>query len=46
VHTEPEVRDADTERQRQLELNALKLIRFTNEEVLKKKEIVIEEIIY
>jgi imidazole glycerol-phosphate synthase subunit HisF len=44
IHGEPEVRDADIERQRQLELDGLKVMRFTNEEVLKKKEIVIEEI--
>jgi very-short-patch-repair endonuclease len=34
----------DVERQRQLERDGLRVIRFTNEEVLKKKEIVIEEI--
>jgi len=44
VHGDKEVGDADKERQRQLELDGLKVIRFTNEEVLKKKEIVIEEI--
>jgi cyclase len=45
VHGDHEVREADVERQRQLELEGLKVIRFTNEDVLKKKEIVIEEII-
>ena len=44
VHFEKEVREADAERQRQLELDWLRAIRFTNEEVLKKKEIVTEEI--
>ena len=44
VHGEPEVRDVDIERQRLLELDGLKVIRFTNEEVLKKKEVVIEKI--
>lgn len=44
VHGEQGVREADEERQRQLELEGLKVIRFTNEEVLKTKEIVIEQI--
>jgi cyclase len=44
VHGEKNVSEADVERQRQLELEGLKVIRFTNEEVLKKKEVVIEEI--
>jgi cyclase len=44
VHGEKEVREADMERQRQLELDGLKVWRFTNEEVLKKKEVVIEQI--
>lgn len=44
VHGEKDVRAADVERQRQLELDGLKVIRFTNEEVLKTKEVVIEQI--
>jgi cyclase len=44
VHGEKEVREADAERQRQLELDGLKVIRFTNEEILKTKETVIEKI--
>ena len=44
MHDLKEVKDVDIERQRQLELEGLKVIRFTNEEVLKKKEIVIEQI--
>jgi cyclase len=44
VHGEKEVQEADVERQRQLKQEGLKLIRFTNEEVLKTKEIVIEQI--
>jgi cyclase len=45
VHGEREVQEADMERQRQLELDGLTVKRFTNEEVLKKKEEVIERII-
>jgi imidazole glycerol-phosphate synthase subunit HisF len=45
VHGEREVQDADMERQRQLELDGLTVKRFTNEEVLKRKEEVIERII-
>jgi|SRR5690349_11858264 len=44
VHGEREVQEADMERQRQLELDGLKVKRFTNEEVLKTKEVVIEQI--
>lgn len=44
VHGEKEVSEMDAERQRQLERDGLKVIRFTNEEVLKKKEIVIKAI--
>ena len=44
VHGEREVQEADIERQRQLELDGLKVKRFTNEEVLKTKEVVIEQI--
>jgi very-short-patch-repair endonuclease len=44
VHGEKEVREADIERQRQLELEGLKVIRYTNEEVLKTGEVVIEKI--
>ncbi|WP_207512013.1 endonuclease domain-containing protein [Longitalea luteola] len=44
VHGENEVRVADAEPQRQLELDGLRVIRFTNEEVLKNKELVIEKI--
>jgi len=44
VHGEREVRDADVERQRQLELEGLKVVRFTNEEVQKTSEFVIEKI--
>jgi cyclase len=44
VHGEKEVRDADMERQGQLELDGLKVVRFTNEEVLKTGEVVIEKI--
>jgi cyclase len=45
VHGDKEVEKADKERQRQLELDGLKVLRFTNEEVLKAKEVVIEQII-
>lgn len=45
VHGEQDVREVDMERQRQLERDGLKVVRFTNEEVLKKKEDVIEQII-
>jgi cyclase len=44
AHGEKEVRDADMERQGQLELDGLKVVRFTNEEVLKTGEVVIEKI--
>jgi very-short-patch-repair endonuclease len=44
IHNLQEVKDVDIERQRQLELEGLKVIRFTNEEVLKTKEVVIEKI--
>jgi imidazole glycerol-phosphate synthase subunit HisF len=44
VHQKEEVMEADVVRQRQLEREGLKVIRFTNEEVLKKKDKVIEEI--
>jgi very-short-patch-repair endonuclease len=42
VHGEREVQEADMERQ--LELDGLKVIRFTNEEILKTKEVVIDRI--
>jgi very-short-patch-repair endonuclease len=45
VHGEQDVKEVDIERQRQLEREGLKVERFTNEEVLKKKEEVIEKII-
>jgi cyclase len=45
VHGEKEVIEADMERQRQLERDGLKVARFTNEEVLKKREEVIDRII-
>jgi len=44
VHGDKEVGDADKERQRQLELDGLKVIRFTNEEILKKREVIEEKI--
>lgn len=44
VHQKEEVMEADVVRQRQLEREGLKVVRFTNEEVLKKKEVVIEKI--
>lgn len=44
VHQKEEVMEADVVRQRQLELDGLRVARFTNEEVLRKKEIVIERI--
>lgn len=44
VHGETDVEKADILRQRQLEMDGLKVSRFTNEEVLKTKEVVIEKI--
>ena len=44
VHDLKEVQEADLVRQRQLEIDGLKVIRFTNEEILKTKEVVIERI--
>ena len=44
IHGEKEVQEADVKRQRQLELEGLKVVRFTNEEVLKTREVVIEKI--
>src|SRR5215510_9630400 len=44
VHGEKEVEQADILRQRQLEMDGLTVTRFTNEEVLKSKEVVIEKI--
>jgi len=44
IHTLQEVKDVDLERQRLLELEGLKIIRFTNEEILKTREVVIEQI--
>jgi imidazole glycerol-phosphate synthase subunit HisF len=46
VHDLTEVQEADLLRQRQLEIDGLKVIRFTNEEILKTKEVVIERIIF
>ena len=45
MHGLKEVQDADVERQRQLEMDGLKVVRFTNEKILKRKEEVIEQII-
>lgn len=44
IHNLQVVNDVDVERQRQLEMEGLKVIRFTNEEILKTKEVVIEKI--
>jgi very-short-patch-repair endonuclease len=44
VHREKEVEAADMVRQRQLELEGLRVIRFTNDDVLKTREVVIEKI--
>jgi very-short-patch-repair endonuclease len=44
IHDMQEVKDVDVERQRQLELEGLKVIRFTNEEILKTGEVVIGKI--
>jgi very-short-patch-repair endonuclease len=44
IHDLQEVKDVDVERQRQLELEGLKVIRFTNEEILKTGEVVIGKI--
>src|SRR5689334_17902847 len=44
VHDLKEVQEADLMRQRQLETDGLKVVRFTNEEILKTKELVIERI--
>ncbi|WP_394347800.1 endonuclease domain-containing protein [Niastella caeni] len=44
IHNLQAVKDVDVERQRQLELDGLKIVRFTNEEILKTKERVIEKI--
>jgi very-short-patch-repair endonuclease len=45
VHGDPEVREADTERQRQLELEGLKVVRFTNEDVMKNRDKLVEQIV-
>lgn len=44
IHDLQDVKDADAERQRQLEMDGLRIVRFTNEEILKTKEVVIEQI--
>lgn len=44
IHDLTAIKAADIERQRQLEMDGLIVIRFTNEEVLKTKEVVIEQI--
>jgi imidazole glycerol-phosphate synthase subunit HisF len=44
IHNLQVVNDVDVERQRHLEMEGLKVIRFTNEEILKTKEVVIEKI--
>lgn len=44
IHDLQTVKEADVERQRQLEMDGLKVVRFTNEEILKTKEIVIEQV--
>ncbi|OQP61045.1 hypothetical protein A3860_04825 [Niastella vici] len=44
VHDLKEIKAADLERQRLLEMEGLKVIRFTNEEILKTKEVVVEKI--
>ena len=44
VHDLQTVKEADIEKQRQLEMDGLKVVRFTNEEILKTKEIVIEQV--
>lgn len=44
IHDLQAVKDVDVERQRLLEMDGLKIVRFTNEEILKTKEIVIEKI--
>jgi len=44
VHSLKEIKEADLERQRLLEMEGLKVIRFTNEEILKTKEVVVEKI--
>ena len=44
IHDLEAVKAVDIERQRQLEMDGLIVIRFTNEEVLKTKEVVIEQI--
>jgi len=44
VHDLQAVKEADMERQRQLERDGLKVVRFTNEAILKRKEIIIEQI--
>jgi cyclase len=44
IHDLAAIKAADIERQRQLEMDGLIVIRFTNEEVLKTKEVVIEKI--
>jgi very-short-patch-repair endonuclease len=44
VHGEKDVSENDEVRQRLLEKDGLKVVRYTNEKILKTKEIVIEEI--
>ena len=44
IHNLEAVKEADIKRQRQLEMDGLIVIRFTNKEVLKTKEVVIEKI--
>jgi len=44
VHDLKDIKAADLERQRLLEMEGLKVIRFTNEEILKTKEVVVDKI--
>jgi imidazole glycerol-phosphate synthase subunit HisF len=44
VHNLKEIKEADLERQKLLEMEGLKVIRFTNEDILKTKEVVVEKI--
>ena len=44
IHNLEAVKKEDEERQKQLETDGLKVVRFTNEEILKNEEIVIQKI--